>query len=68
MSCSHAKDEFNLCVYRCDASVRELLAWGIVTQTSCKIHKVIANEQAEQATQDEWERYCLNRVAPLSDD
>ena len=29
MPCNHATDDLNLCVYRCDASVRELLATGV---------------------------------------
>lgn len=29
MPCNHATDDMNLCVYRCDASVRELLALGV---------------------------------------
>ncbi len=29
MPCNHATDDLNLCVYRCDASVRELLALGV---------------------------------------
>jgi hypothetical protein len=28
----------------------------------------LCQDCADYKAQDEWERYCLNRVAPLSDD